>query len=175
MSNSIIETERLFLRELSADEDAEFVLELVNEPGWIRNIGDRGIRTIDEARGYILNGPAKSYEQNNFGLYLVGLKNTGERVGICGLIKRESLEDVDIGFAFLERFWSKGYAVESAAAVMDYGRETLGLKRIVAITIPANRGSIKVLEKIGLHFEKMVKMPTDEEEIMLFVSDISKD
>jgi len=175
MSNSIIETERLFLRELSADEDAEFVLELVNEPGWIRNIGDRGIRTREAARGYIVNGPAKSYEQNNFGLYLVGLKETGERVGICGLIKRDSLEDVDIGFAFLERFWSKGYAVESASAVMDYGRETLGLKRIVAITIPTNQGSIKVLEKIGLHFEKMVKMPTDEEEIMLFVSDISKD
>jgi ribosomal-protein-alanine N-acetyltransferase len=175
MSDSIIETERLFLRELSADVDAEFVLELVNEPGWIRNIGDRGIRTIDGARDYILNGPAKSYAQNNFGLYLVGLKETGGRLGICGLIKRETLEDVDIGFAFLERFWSKGYAVESASAVMDYGRDALGLKRIVAITIPANQGSIKVLEKIGLHFEKMVKMATDAEEIMLFVSDISKD
>jgi RimJ/RimL family protein N-acetyltransferase len=175
MSDSIIKTERLFLRELSAAEDAEFVLELVNEPAWIRNIGDRGLRTIEAARGYILNGPAKSYEQNGFGLYLVGLKGSGEAIGICGLIKRDSLEDVDIGFAFLERFWSKGYAVESASAVMNHARSELGLKRIAAITIPENRGSINVLEKIGFRFEKMVKMPTDEEEIMLFVSDISNE
>lgn len=174
MYKSVIETERLFLRELSAEEDAAFVLELINEPAWIRNIGDRGIRTIDAAREYILNNMVKSYEQNNFGLYLVGLKESGEAVGICGLIKRDSLEDVDIGFAFLKRFWSKGYAVESAQAVMDYARATLKLNRIVAITIPENQGSIKVLEKIGLRFEKMIKMPTDTEKIMLFASADSK-
>jgi ribosomal-protein-alanine N-acetyltransferase len=171
MSKSIIETERLSLRELSADEDAEFILELVNEPAWIRNIGDRGIRTREAARDYILNRIASSYELNGFGLYLVALKDSGEPAGICGLIKRDSLDDVDIGFAFLERCWSKGYAVESAAAVMNHARRSLGLKRIVAITIPDNRGSIKVLEKIGLRFEKMIKMPGDEEEIMLFASD----
>jgi RimJ/RimL family protein N-acetyltransferase len=171
MSKSIIETERLFLRELSVGEDADFILELVNEPAWIRNIGDRGIRTTEAAQDYITNRIAPSYEQNGFGLYLVGLKNTGERVGICGLIKRDTLEDVDIGFAFLERFWSKGYAFESADAVINHARGSLGLKRIVAITIPSNQGSIKVLEKIGLHFEKMVQMPNEEEKIMLFASD----
>ena len=174
MSKSIIETERLFLRELSADEDAEFILELVNEPAWISNIGDRGIRTTEAARDYITSRIAASYEQNGFGLYLVGLKDSGERIGICGLIKRDTLEDVDIGFAFLERFWSKGYAVESADAVMNHARGSLKLGRIVAITIPSNQGSIKVLEKIGLRFEKMIKMPADEEEIMLFVSDGAK-
>lgn len=162
------------MRELAADEDAEFVLELVNEPAWIRNIGDRGIRTIEGARDYILNGPRVSYAQNKFGLYLVGLKNTGGQIGICGLIKRDSLEDVDIGFAFLERFWSNGYAAESARAVMDYARNPLGINRIVAITIPENKGSINVLEKIGLKFEKMIKTGEDEEEIMLFASDASK-
>lgn len=171
MYNSIIETERLFLRQLSADEDAEFILRLVNEPAWIRNIGNRGVHTIEDARRYILNGPAASYEQFGFGLYLVGLKNTGESIGMCGLIKRDSLEDVDIGFAFLEKFWSKGYAFESASAVMDFGQNRLELKRIAAITVPENRGSIKVLEKIGLRFEKMIKMPGDDVEIMLFMSD----
>ena len=174
MSKLIIETERLFLRELSAGEDAEFILELVNEPAWIRNIGDRGIREVEGARDYILNGPAVSYEKFGFGLYLVGLKATGESIGICGLIKRDSLEDVDIGFAFLENFWSKGYAAESAFAVMDHARRALALKRVVAITIPSNRGSINVLEKIGFKFEKMIKTDADEEEIMLFASEVKK-
>lgn len=163
----IIETERLILRELSA-EDAEFVLELINEPAWKKNIGDRGIRSAEGAREYILNGPAASYEKFGFGLWLVELKESNESIGICGLIKRETLEDVDIGFAFLERFWSKGYAVESALAVMDYGRDVIGLKRIVAITVPDNLGSIKVLEKIGMRFEKMIRTAQDAEEIKLF-------
>ena len=166
----IIETERLILRELTA-EDAEFVLELINEPAWKKNIGDRGVRTTEGAREYILNGPAASYEKFGFGLWLVKLKDSNESIGICGLIKRETLEDVDIGFAFLERFWSKGYAVESAAAVMDYGRDVIGLKRIVAITVPDNPGSIKVLEKIGMRFEKMIGTAQDAEEIKLFARD----
>lgn len=166
----IIETERLILRELSS-EDAEFVLELVNEPAWKKNIGDRGIRTIEAAREYISNGPAASYEKFGFGLWLVELKESRESVGICGLIKRDTLEDVDIGFAFLERFWSKGYAVESASAVMDYARNSLQLKRVVAITVPGNLGSIKVLEKIGMRFEKMIKTAEDADEIKLFARD----
>jgi RimJ/RimL family protein N-acetyltransferase len=171
MHKTIIETERLFLREMSAETDAEFVVELINEPAWIQNIGDRGIRTVEEAQNYISNSFVKSYEQNNFGLWLVGLKETGEAIGICGLIKRDTLEDVDIGFAFLQKFWSKGYAVESAEAVMDLARDKFELKRIVAITIPSNQGSINVLEKIGLRFEKMIKMTTDAEELMLFAWD----
>ena len=163
----IIETERLLLREIT-DDDAGFILELVNEPGWIQNIGDRGVRTIDDARRYIADKLAASYERNGFGLYLVELKETGASAGMCGLVKRDSLEDVDIGFAFLERFWSKGYAFESASAMMDFAQNTLGLKRIVAIVSPGNHSSIKLLEKLGLHFERMIKMPDDEEEIKLF-------
>ncbi|HXQ38537.1 MAG TPA: GNAT family N-acetyltransferase, partial [Anaerolineales bacterium] len=107
----ILETERLVLRQLSL-ADAEFILELLNEPSFIQNIGDRGVRTLDDARAYILRVPVKSYEQHGFGLYLVILKESSESIGMCGLIKRDTLEDVDIGYAFLPKFWSKGYAIE---------------------------------------------------------------
>jgi RimJ/RimL family protein N-acetyltransferase len=164
---TVLETDRLILRRLSTDDDA-FILELVNEPSFLRNIGDRGVRTLDDARGYILKGPVASYERFGFGLYLVALKETGVPVGMCGLLKRESLEDVDIGFAFLPRFWSQGYAFESASAVLAYGRESLGLRRVVAITAPHNEGSIKLLRKLGLAFEKNIKLPGEDEETSLF-------
>jgi RimJ/RimL family protein N-acetyltransferase len=166
----IIETERLLLR-LFTEDDAEFVFELVNEPGWIQNIGDRGVGTIEDARRFIANRLAASYERFGFGLYLVELKESGASAGMCGLVKRDSLEDVDIGFAFLERFWSKGYALESAAVVLDYAQNALGLKRIAAIVSPGNQGSIKLLEKLNLHFERMIKMPGEDEEIKLFARD----
>jgi RimJ/RimL family protein N-acetyltransferase len=164
----ILETERLVLRRMTV-EDAEFIFELVNEAAFIRNIGDKGVQTLEDARNYILNGPVASYAKFGFGLYLVALRENGEAIGICGLLKRDSLEDVDIGFAFLERYRRKGFAYESAAAVMGYGRNTLGLNRIVAITSPDNEGSIRVLEKIGLRFEKMIRMPGSDEETRLFV------
>ena len=167
----ILETERLILRPFSTN-DAEFILELLNEPSFIRNIGDRGVRTLDDARSYILRVPVKSYEQHGFGLYLVVLKESGESIGMCGLIKREALEDVDIGYAFLPRFWSKGYAIESALAVKYYARDVIGLKRLVAITDPENLGSIRVLEKIGLRFEKMVRLSEDDIELKLLAADI---
>jgi RimJ/RimL family protein N-acetyltransferase len=167
----VIETERLFLRRLTV-EDARFIIELVNEPAWIQNIGDKGVRTIADGCLYILNGPIASYKRYGFGLYLVELKDSRVPIGICGLIKRDTLEDVDIGFAFLQKFWSKGYAYESAAAVIEYGRKELGLNRIVAITIPENYGSIKVLKKIGLRFEKMFQLPGEEIEIKFFSSNI---
>ena len=166
----IIETERLFLREING-EDAGFILELVNEPGWLKNIGDRGIRTLEAARECISNVYVAGYEKFGFGLYLVGLKESNQPVGVCGLIKRDALEHVDIGFAFLERFQGKGYAVESALAVMKYAEVKIGLKRVVAITVPDNTGSIKVLEKIGLKFEKMIRLPGSEEELKLFARD----
>ena len=168
---TVLETERLLLRHLST-EDAEFILELLNEPSFIRNIGDRGVRTIDDANSYILNGPVASYAKNGFGLYLVKLKETNESIGMCGLIKRDTLEDVDIGYAFLPKFWSKGYAVESAQAVKEHAKNVIGLDRIVAITDPENEGSIRVLEKIGLKFEKMVKLSEDDIDLKLFVADI---
>lgn len=164
---AILETERLLLHELSM-KDANFILEILNEPSFIRNIGDRGIRTIDGANSYILNGPVASYAKNGFGLYLVKLKETDESIGMCGLIKRETLEDVDIGYAFLPRFWSKGYAVEASKAVKEYAKNVIGLKRLVAIVDPENEGSIRVLQKIGLNFEKMVKLSEDDIELKLF-------
>lgn len=168
---SVLETERLALRRLSAD-DAEFILELLNQPSFIENIGDRGVKTNEDAVRYIKNGPVASYERFGFGLYLVELKGTAIPIGICGLLKRETLPDVDVGFAFLPKFWSRGYAVESASAVMKYGRNVLGIGRIVAITAPANHGSIKVLEKIGLRFERLMKLSEGEPAIKLFVSDV---
>jgi RimJ/RimL family protein N-acetyltransferase len=166
----ILETNRLILRQLST-EDVAFILELVNEPSFIQNIGDRGVRTFEDARAYILRVAISSYEKNGFGLYLVELKDSGQSIGMCGLIKRDGLEDVDIGYAFLPRFWLKGYAVEAAAAVKDYARDMLGLKRLVAITDPANQGSIRVLEKIGLKYEKMVRLSADDIELKLFAAD----
>lgn len=168
---NILETERLILRQFTTD-DIEFILEQVNEPSWIQNIGDRGVRTLDDARAYILNGPAASYVKNGFGLWLVALKETGESIGMCGLIKRDTLEDVDIGYAFLPKFWGKGYAVESARAVKDYAKEVIGLKRLVAIVDAANESSIRVLEKIGLKFERMVRLSADDIELKLFGVDL---
>ena len=152
----VLETERLALRRLTLD-DAEFVRELVNEPSWIRFIGDRGVRTSDQARAYLEKGPLAMYERHGFGLWLVEVKATGEAAGLCGLIKRDTLEDVDIGFAFLPRFWNQGYALESARAVLTYGREILELDRIVAITSPDNEASIRLLERIGLRFERVIE------------------
>ena len=167
---NVLETERLILRQVSTD-DTKFIIELLNEPSFIQHIGDKGVRTVEDAQKYILSGPVSSYEQYGFGLYIVELKGTTTPIGMCGLIKREGLDDVDIGYAFLPRFWSKGFAFESAAAVMKYGREVLGLKRIIAITSLDNESSIKVLEKIGLRFEKIIRLPGYNEDSRLFTPD----
>ena len=167
----ILETERLVLRQFTF-EDADFILRLLNEPSFIQNIGDRGVRTLEDARSYILRVPIASYEKNGFGLYLVILKESGKSIGMCGLIKRDQLEDVDIGYAFLPEFWSKGYAVEAALAVKEYARDVVGLKRLIAITDPENEASIRLLEKIGLRFEKMVRLSEDDIELKLLGANI---
>lgn len=159
------------LRQFSTD-DAGFILRLLNEPSFIQNIGDRGVRTVEDARSYILRVPVASYEQNGFGLYLVILKETGASMGMCGLIKRDELEDVDIGYAFLPEYWSKGYAIEAATAVKEYARDRIGLKRLVAITDPQNHASIRLLEKIGLRFERMIRLSEDDIELKLLAADI---
>jgi ribosomal-protein-alanine N-acetyltransferase len=163
----ILKTERLNLRKLSKS-DAGFIFELLNEPSFLQNIGDKGVRNNDDAIQYILTGPIDSYERYGFGQWLVELKDSGEPIGMCGLMKKDALPDADIGFAFLPRFWSKGYAVEAATAVMAYGSRDLGLRRIVAVVNPDNEGSIRVLEKIGLKFERMVKLSEERSEIKLF-------
>jgi ribosomal-protein-alanine N-acetyltransferase len=171
VTSKVLETDRLILRHFS-EVDAAFILGLLNEPSFIQYIGDRKVRSIDGAKSYINNGPVASYAKNGFGLYLVELKETGEAIGMCGLIKRDTLEDVDIGYAFLPKFWFKGYAVEAALAVKQYARDIAGLRRIVAITDPQNTGSIRVLEKIGMKFEKMVKLSEDDIELKLFALDL---
>jgi RimJ/RimL family protein N-acetyltransferase len=165
---SVIATPRLILRELDFGDDA-FILELLNEAGFLRHIGDKGVRNRDDAREYILKGPMDSYARNGFGLYATCLRD-GTSIGICGLVKREGLESPDVGFAFLERFWAKGYAVESAAAVLAHAQKTLNLERVVAITSPDNFKSIAVLEKIGLKFMRLIQLTEDSPELKLFVS-----
>ncbi|TQV76061.1 GNAT family N-acetyltransferase [Exilibacterium tricleocarpae] len=163
----VLQTDRLRLREMTA-ADAAFMLDLLNQPAFLRNIGDRGVRTLDDARNYIVDGAVASYRRYGFGSYLVEEKLTGAPTGTCGLLKRETLEDVDIGFAFLPAYWGKGYATESATAVMAMGRNGFGLQRIVGIVAPHNQASMKVLEKIGLTFEKMVTLAGDDEAIKLY-------
>lgn len=167
----VLETERLTLR-LQTTEDADFILELVNDPSWLQFIGDRGVRTVEDAREYILNS-INMYEKSGFCFYLVERKEDNIPLGICGLVKRDALEDVDIGFAFLPTYWGKGYAYEAASAVLAYGLDTLGLKRIVAITTQDNHASAKLLEKVGLKFERLVQLSNDEEELRLFSLDRS--
>jgi RimJ/RimL family protein N-acetyltransferase len=169
MSTHVLETERLALRRFTLD-DAAFAYELVNDPAWIRNIGDRNVHTLEDARGYLAKGPLAMYEKAGFGMWVVTLKGTGEPIGTCGLIKREELDDVDIGFAFLAPFRGQGYAWESATAVLDYGRAKVGLKRMVAIVSPTNTPSIRILERLGLRFERMILMPGDTEEIFLYAT-----
>ena len=165
----VMETERLILRELDFS-DAEFILALLNEPSFLRYIGDKKVRTIQDAEQYILNGPVASYERHGFGLCAVELKESHTPIGICGLLKRDELPDPDIGFAFLPDFWNRGFAFESAAAVLQDARERLNLHRILAITNQDNEPSIKLLQKLGLHIERVIKMSTDSTELFLLTT-----
>jgi RimJ/RimL family protein N-acetyltransferase len=161
-----IETQRLLLRRL-CEEDAAFILELMNTPGWLRFIGDRGIRTSGDAREYILNGPVKSYENHGFGLLLVELKESGRPAGMCGLLKRDELDMPDLGFAFLPAENGKGYAAEAAAAVLEHARNTLRLTRIAAITATDNEKSVRLLQGRGFCMEKSIQI--GEEQLLLFL------
>jgi RimJ/RimL family protein N-acetyltransferase len=163
----VIRTERLVLRRLTT-EDAELILELVNDPDWLLYIGDRGVRSLQDARDYLLRGPIDMYARLGFGLFRVELRESGVPIGICGLIKRDALEDVDVGSALLPRFRSRGYAREAAAATLEYGRETLGLARIVAIVSPENHPSMGLLRKLGMGPERKIRLAEDADEVCLF-------
>ena len=169
----MIETDRLRIEKLSV-EDAAFMLELVNTPSWLTFIGDRHVRTLSEARQYILDGPIKAYEQFGFGSYVVKLRDSDIPIGLCGLFKRDTLDDVDIGFAFLPDYAGKGYGYESASAVMTYATGPLGLTRIIGLTTAANHSSIRLLEKLGLRFEKKINFREDGEESLLFGTMLDK-
>lgn len=164
----VLETDRLILRWLTPD-DAAFILELLNEPAWIRYIGDKGVRTLDDAKNYILTGPMKMYSQFGFGLFLVERKEGSSPIGMCGLIKRDTLDNVDIGFAFLSRYQTHGYGFESASATLKYGYEQLDMERILAITSLDNHACSRLLEKIGMKYEGTIFL--DKEELKLFASE----
>jgi len=168
---NVLETERLNLRRISTD-DAEFILQILNEPSFLEFIGDRGVRTLEDARNYIRNGPMASYERFGFGLYLTELKEPQVPIGMCGLLKRDTLEDVDIGFAFVPQYWKQGYAMESAAAVMAHAKDALGINRLAAITSPENEPSIALLLKLGMRFEKLTKLTEEASAIKLFMCDL---
>lgn len=163
----VIETPRLSLREISPGDDA-FILALMNEPAYHRHIGDRGVRTLGDARAYILAKLVPSYARFGHGLYLVELRETAVSVGICGLIKRGALEHPDIGFALLQEHWSRGFAFEAASAALAHGRGALGIGTILGITTPGNPASIRLLGKLGLRYRRMVRVPPNEHDSMLF-------
>ena len=163
----VLETNRLILRWFSGD-DAGFIHELLNEPAWIAFIGDRGIQSLQDARNYIETVAIASYVRHGFGLFAIELKPQATVIGMCGLIKREGLEDVDLGFALLSRFEGQGMASEAAAATLDYARNSLELQRVVAITRQDNERSRRVLERIGLRFERLVRLSADSAELRLY-------
>jgi RimJ/RimL family protein N-acetyltransferase len=160
-------TERLTLHWLTVD-DAAFMLSLLNDPSFHEFIGDRGVRTLDDARQYLLSGAIASYGCNGFGLYLVREREFGTPVGICGLIHRTGLDDADLGFALLPAFWGRGLAVEAAEAVLHHARHDLGLLCVVAIVSPNNVRSIHVLERVGFRYERSVQLSGDADPVQLF-------
>ncbi len=170
---NVVETGRLVLRKLEP-RDAPFILGLLNEEGFLRFIGDKGVRTVGDAREYILKGPMESYRRFGFGLYLTSLRESGVPVGICGLVKRDTLPQPDVGFAFSTPHWARGYASEAAAAVLDYARDAVGLTRILAITALENHGSMAVLVKIGLRFERRVRLIDNGPEVNLFSAHLTQ-
>jgi RimJ/RimL family protein N-acetyltransferase len=164
--NKILETERLVLRPFEPT-DAKFILALVNSPGWLEFIGDRNIKTEEDAVNYLQGGPMKSYQAHGFGLSMVETKQ-GTPIGMCGILQRDTFENPDIGFAFLPEFMGKGYAFEIANATLTYAKTKLNFETVLAITLPANEKSIKLLKKIGLEFKQTIFTPDKNEELMLF-------
>jgi ribosomal-protein-alanine N-acetyltransferase len=164
-----LSTARLTLRELTA-ADASFVVALMNEPSFIAHIGDRGVRTVADAEHYIARGPWTQYATAGFGLWLVSLQASGEPIGICGLLKREALRAPDLGFAFRPAYWSKGYAFEAGQAVMHFAAAVLGFPRLLAIVSPANHSSVRLLEKLGFRFERLIRMSAGAAEVALYAA-----
>ena len=167
---SMISSHRLFIRPITLD-DAPFILTLLNEPSFLRYIGDKQVRTVEDARQYILNGPVASYERYGFGLCLMELREPTTPVGMCGILKREELPDPDIGFALLPDFWGKGLAFEAATAVLSDARERLKIERILAITSLDNDASINLLERLGFKFDGVVTVAAGREQVKLFTKD----
>lgn len=164
----IFETKRLLLCRLTL-KDAPFILQLLNEPSWIRYIGDKKVHTLKAAKDYIKKGPQECYARLGFGLYAVKLKRSGKAIGMCGLLQRDTLEHADIGFAFLPRYTGKGYAFESAETILKHAQTVLGMKEVLAITSPDNFSSEKLLQRLGFRFSKRIRTAAEAEELKLFV------
>ena len=163
----ILNTERLVISKFTLNE-ASFIIELMNDKDWIQNIGDRGVRTLDDAENYIKNKFFASYDKYGFGFYVITLKSTKERIGTVGLIDRDGIEGVEIGYGMLPAFRGKGYAIEAAQAIVNHAQNTFQINKIVAIVNPNNKGSIHLLEKLGLRYEKMVRLPGETKDIKYF-------
>jgi RimJ/RimL family protein N-acetyltransferase len=170
ISMHIVSTSRLNLRQMTT-ADAEIMLALVNEPSWLRFIGDRGVHSLQQARDYIANGAMANYARLGFGFYMVELSESGQAIGMCGLTQRDYLDCPDIGFAFFPEFNGKGYAFEAAAAVLEYAKQTLGLPRILATTRLDNQRSAQLLEKLGMRLEKVILPPDSDKELSLYSID----
>lgn len=170
---TILETDRLLLSELSCDH-CEFIFELVNESTFKRFVGDKNVDSLEDARRYLREGPIANLEHHGYGLFLVTLKKTRARAGICGLLRREGFDDPDLGFAFLERYRENGYASESAARVLNYGFRDLGLGRIIAMADPGNEPSIRILRRLGFAYQRKIRMPGDDHDINLYILDEQK-
>ncbi len=167
MNLKIIATERPLLRPFTL-ENSDFILELLNTEGWIKYIGDRNVKTTEQAREYLENGPLKSYQTNGFGLSLVQLKANNKPIGMCGLIKRDYLDHPDIGFAFLPNYTGKGYAYEVAKGTIQYAMNELQKENILAITLPENSSSIRLLVKLGFKYDKNFITKDTNEELLLY-------
>jgi RimJ/RimL family protein N-acetyltransferase len=167
-----LKTERLLIRQFTV-EDTEFIVELLNQPSFIRFIGDKKVRTIEDARNYIQTGPLDSYKRYGFGSCMVQLKDTNEPIGMCGLLKRDALEHPDLGFAFLPEAWGKGYAFEAASAALLQARDVLRLGRILAITNPDNDSSMKLLNRLGFQFERLIRLSNDADQVNLFTLNLA--
>jgi RimJ/RimL family protein N-acetyltransferase len=166
------ETSRLILRRLEF-ADAPFVVALLNEPSFIANIGDRGVRSIEDAHRYLCEGPMAMYQRHGFGLWHTSRKSDGKPVGMCGLLRRDILPDVDVGFAFLPAYWGQGFAYEAADATLRHGARKFGLERVIGVVSEGNEGSIRVLEKLGMSFERMYPMYAGEPQVRLYGRSIS--
>ncbi len=166
-SGILIETARLELGAITVD-DAEIMLAIWNDPTFIQNVSDRGVRTLDEAKVAVAEGAARMFDEYGYGPYWLALKSDGSRIGICGLFKRDNLAHPDIGFALLPDWVGKGYAKEAAFAVRDYARDVLKLPALTAIVSPDNAASVGLIRKLGMSFERMVTMPGDDDAIALY-------
>jgi len=173
MQTLSLETSRLRIRQLEVD-DAGFIYRLVNDPQWLRFIGDKGVSNLDDARDYIETGPLEMYRKNGFGLNLVALKDSNEAIGICGILQRETLTEADLGFAFMPDYRGRGFAFEASQAVLEHGLENLGLERVAAILSPQNTASEKLLRKLGFNFERNFQAQVDTEILDLYIIDLKK-